>query len=179
MSTASISVLVAAAAVVIGAALQLITIRSTRADNAKQITLSRENSFEQSRTLRDSTFSQLRADVIEARIADLTNTLAEYMTLTYHMDAEQNTAKGKRTEWTAEYMRRTDREDLLRSRILLLLDLSIPEHARLFDAVEHLSRERDKNVPWIKRRDNLLEIAQEVFSAERQRPFAPRPRSFS
>jgi septal ring factor EnvC (AmiA/AmiB activator) len=172
-------VLVAAAAVVIGAVLQLITIRSTRADNAKQTTLSRENSFEQSRTLRDSTFSQLRADVIEARIADLTNTLAEYMTLTYHMDVEQNTEKGQRRDWTAQYMQWADREDLLRSRILLLLDLSIPEHARLFDAVEYLSRERDKNVPWIKRRDKLLATAQEMFSAERRRPFAPRPRSFT
>jgi hypothetical protein len=70
----------------------------------------------------------------EGRIADLSQALEEYMGLSYKMDLEQQTDAGKKTLWTPGYMRWAAREDALRDRIMLLLDPSKPEQARLMDA---------------------------------------------
>jgi hypothetical protein len=107
-------------------------------------------------------------EATRARFGDLSDKLAEYMKLSYNMDLEQKSEAGRRKEFTPDYYRLATREDDLRNRILLLLDPSDPEQARLLDAFEGLLRCADPDVAWIDRRDKLLHVAREVTTAQRE-----------
>lgn len=147
MSTESISVLVAALAVLTGAIFQSATIWSTRRN----------------------TVSQLRASAAEGRIATLRDALAEYMTLSYYMDAEQGSFRtGQQKGFTEAYYERARQEDRLYNLIRLQLDVGEPDHDRLLDGLEHLRTYNDDEV-WIDRRDKLVGTAREVFKAELDR----------
>jgi hypothetical protein len=124
MSTESISVLVAALAVGVGAIFQYATIRSTRRN----------------------TVSQLRASMTEARIETLRDALAEYMTLTYRMDLEQGRFRqGSQEGFTDEYYERAEKEDRLYNLIRLHLDVNDPNHDQLLRALKYL-REYNEEV---------------------------------
>lgn len=92
MSTASLSVIVAGAAVVTSAVFQFLAIKTSRRN----------------------VVSQLQANAAQTRIADLRETLAEYMTLSYYQDREAaSVSLGTQKEFTEHYYERADREDLL------------------------------------------------------------------
>jgi hypothetical protein len=151
MSSATAAVLVAAAALVVSAVMQFFTIR----------------------TARRNTVSQLRADVTEARIADLADKLGDYMSISYLMDLEQKTEKGRNAEFSDDYYERARREDLLRTRILLQLDPEAGSDRALRDSLENLLRaSRPFEETWIARRDALLAVAQASFAEQRRQATA-------
>jgi hypothetical protein len=151
MSTASISVLVAALAVITGAIFQYLTIRTARLN----------------------TVSQLRASVAESRVTTLRDALAEYMTLTYFMDLEYGRfQQGSQKGLTEKYYERAEQEDRLYNLIRLHLDVGNPDHDRLLAAIEYL-RSYDTDEVWIERRDKLVETARAVFEGEIERTVAP------
>jgi hypothetical protein len=148
MSTATVSVIVAAAAVATSAVFQFLAIR-----------ISRRN-----------VVSQLRANAVEAQITDLRDTLAEYMSLTYYQDVEvRSVSLNLQKEYTARFYERADREDLLFNKLRLQLDRDSKDHRRLLEAVEYLFRTGNNREPWIKRRDKLVEIARDVFAEDTRR----------
>jgi hypothetical protein len=150
MSTASLSVLVAALAVLVGAVFQYLAIRNARRN----------------------TVSQLLSVIVESRIAGLRNALADYITLSYPLDLEFRSYKvGQQSELSAEYYERARQEDRLYNLLRLHLDGGNPLHRRLLASLEYL-RSYDADEVWIERRDKLVAVAREVFSAETDRALA-------
>lgn len=132
MSTESISVLVAGLAVVVGAIFQYATIRSTRRN----------------------TISQLRADVVEARVAALRETLAEYITVSFWVEHFNPRSVMEQSVSMKEYNDRVEREDRLYNRLRLYLVPGDPNHERLLGRPDDL---RDPNATdeWKNRRERL------------------------
>jgi len=109
-----------------------------------------------------------RTGLAEDQIAALSQRLTAYTGVIYDMNLEQRSPEGRKKNFTPKYMEWAKQEDQLRSDILLMLDPTKPEQERLVDAVESFGRKADLDEPWITRRDRLLEVAQEVYAAERE-----------
>jgi hypothetical protein len=110
------------------------------------------------------------AGLSEKQIENLSQCLTHYTSVIYKMDLEQKSPEGRKKNFTPQYMQWAHQEDQLRSEILLTLNPAKPEQERLIQTLESFGREADPNEPWIRRRDRLLAVAQQVYAAERANP---------
>ena len=149
MSTESLSVLVAALAVIVSAVMQFLTLRGSRQNEV----------------------STLRAGASAARLEALRTSLAEYMNLTYHMDLEWGQFQVMEKPLSAQYYEWADREDQLYNLIRLYLDEDDPDHRALLESVHYL-RDYNPDDSWIDRRDRLVKTARAVFAAEEREALA-------
>jgi hypothetical protein len=139
-----LSVVVAASAVIVGAIMQYMTLRTTRRN----------------------TLSSLHVGVIESTISELKSALAKWLTLTYSMDAAYQGKKYNNRDFPPGHVELALREDELYNLIRLQLDSNEPVHQQLLEAIIEL-RNGDSKEIWTVRRDAVISRAIAAFAQSR------------
>jgi hypothetical protein len=144
-NAAVLGVLVAAAAVAVGAVMQFISIRQSRHDTRASI---------------ESASAQ---DQIDA----LVEVISEFSIRTYEL--VQGVAKARKGEdWPGKYKEAQFQAGILNNKLLMLLDDTQPADQRLQAAIERL-RANDDASKWVDLNNVVMATAQEMFREKRRR----------
>lgn len=147
MSVLSIlSISVAALAIVVGAVMQYLTLKTTR----------------------QNTLAGLRVGVMESAIGDLKTSLAEHLTLTYTIDLNYRSFKFNHRPFPDDHFDIARKEDQLFNLIRLNLTPEDPLHTKLLEALNEL-RNGDSKEIWTFRRDVVISRATAVFMNDRRK----------
>lgn len=134
MVWSNVSVIISAVAVITTGAIQLFTVRTSRAN----------------------TVATLRASLVEDEWAKLREALAEYMHLSYEIDTGWNSYKFNRGgSWPGALSAEVMREDQLYTTIRLLVDPGPAENQALLQRLGAL-RDLNSDEVWLDRRDELI-----------------------
>ena len=160
-----LSILVAGVAIIIGAIMQYLTIRSTRRTTADTLRQTRENTRDTLTTTLITVRANIRADNLRHDVDELTEALSHYMSNSYHVDSGYRAAKMRSGTWPGEHWEEVKLEDLLYNKIRLRLTPEDPLDMELVKNLENL-RDFDSKQIWAERRNSVTESAQRVFAAK-------------
>lgn len=150
VSAAYISAIVAALAVVIGGAMQYLTLRYAKEDSKNVLQTSE-------RTARIAAL----ADATSMWEQGLREDLARYATLSYEVEAAYDFAMAKKLSWPGDSADDVAEVETIFNRVLLRLDWNVPSERALIESAKAMREDRKRL--WIDRRDHLVEMALEAF----------------
>jgi hypothetical protein len=146
MEAPFLSVLVAALAIIVSAAMQYFTLNLTRMN----------------------TVSGLRVGVVEGTLTSLRNTLSEYLPISYEIDTSFKHFKLGLGPLDEEHEKWALQEEKLCVLIELSVDSRFETNRRFVEALKKL-RDGGSSDPWLVRRDHLIASANELIADERRR----------
>ncbi len=150
MNAAYVSAIVAAIAVVVGGAMQYLTLRHAKDDSRN--------------TLKASEWTARIAALADATSIweqGLREDLAQYATLSYEVEAAYDFAMAKKLPWPGNSADDVAAVETILNRVLLRLDRNVPSERALIESVRAMRS--DKERLWVDRRDHLVDTALEAF----------------
>ncbi len=164
------SAIIAALAIVVGAIMQLITLRYTQRNAQDSISAARDQTRDTLSMSRAGTRANIASEHLRQLIEDLTRDLSEYLSNSYFIDTGYRVFKSSTDtakNWPGEHWEYVKKEDLLYNKIRLRLNPA-NEHDEVLIAQLEALRDLDSAEEWIRRRDRVIQAAQSSFGARWQ-----------
>jgi hypothetical protein len=158
------SVVVAALAILVGAAMQILTLRYAKGSAKEEIDSAQRQTKETLQASWAGTRAGIASEHLRHLMDDLARDLSEYLSNSYFVDSGYRAYKTGGGSWPGEYMENVKKEDLLYNKIRLRLNPAIGQDAELNTRLLAM-RDSKTEVLWIDRRDKVIEAAQHLFDA--------------
>lgn len=131
----------------------------------KTLRESRITHAENARQHKETVLASIVAGHRQNWIDNVREDISNYIPLTYETSIAYKEAMQNNTAWPGEYYNLLLKEDTLRNRILLRLNMDLPLHHELALLLDEL-RDSNHEASWIDRRDRLQECTRKILREE-------------